>query len=64
MTAMSRYRGREVTVTQEPEGFFWQYEDEQFITAGVEFYPTRHAAIAAARREINAEDGITEEGQP
>ena len=64
MTAMIRYRGREGTVTQEPEGFFWQYEDEQFITAGTEFYPTRAKALRAARREINAEDGITEEGQP
>lgn len=60
MTAAIKYRGRLITVRQQPEGFFWRYEDQRFISAGLEPYPTRRAAIQAARAEINAEDGITE----
>ena len=60
MIAAIKYRGRLITIEQQPEGFVWQYEDQRFISAGMEPYPTRHAAIQAARAEINAEDGITE----
>ena len=62
MIAAIKYRGRRITVQQQPEGFFWQYEDQRFISAGLEPYPSRHAAIQAARREIDAEDGIAERG--
>jgi hypothetical protein len=52
LTPRHRYLDRVITIERAEEGFSFSYEDERFLTAGTEFYPSRQQALQAAKQEI------------
>jgi hypothetical protein len=59
LTPRHRYLDRVITIERSEEGFSFSYEDERFLTAGTEFYPSRKQALQAAKEEIRREQGAT-----
>ena len=55
LTTRHRYLARIITIERSEEGFSFSYEDEDFLTAGTEFYPSRQQALQAAKQEIQRE---------
>ena len=55
LTTRHRYLDRVITIERSEEGFSFSYEDEHFLTAGTEFYPSRQQALQAAKQEIQRE---------
>ena len=55
LTTRHRYLDRVIRIERSDEGFSFSYEDEDFLTAGTEFYPSRKQALQAAKQEIQRE---------
>ena len=55
LTTRHRYLDRVIRIERSEEGFSFSYEDERFLTAGTEFYPSRQQALQAAKQEIQRE---------
>jgi hypothetical protein len=61
LTTRHRYLERVIRIERSEEGFSFSYEDEHFLTAGTEFYPSRKQALQAAQEEIRREQEACKE---
>ena len=52
-----RFLGREITVSQRPEGYEFSYDDGVLVTYGLDFYPSEQDALDAAKEMIREEGG-------
>jgi hypothetical protein len=53
-----RLLGREITVSQKPEGYAWSYDDGVLVAYGLGFYPSEQEALEAAKEMIREEGGV------
>jgi hypothetical protein len=54
------FLGRAITVSQQPDGFAFSYDDGKLVTFGLGIYETEQEALDAAKEMIGEEGGSTQ----